>query len=75
LVASIIGVAGAGAKVSITLFQIANALCSVGHEARFVAADTSAILLILTNLSNTLRAKQAVAQEGEEISEAVLVQC
>jgi hypothetical protein len=75
LIASIIGVAGAGAKVSITLFQIASAIGSAANEVRFVAADTNALSLVLTNLSKTLREKRAAAQEGEQIAGAVLLMC
>ncbi|KAL9615634.1 MAG: hypothetical protein Q9160_009361 [Pyrenula sp. 1 TL-2023] len=76
LVASIIGVAGAGAKVSLTLFQIANALGSAADEVRFIAADTNALSLVLTNLSNVLRVRRAIAaSEGEEIAGATLLLC
>jgi hypothetical protein len=75
LIASIIGVAGAGAKISITLFQIASAIGSAGNEVRFVAADTNALSLVLTNLSRTLRDNRAAAQEGEQIAGAVLLMC
>jgi hypothetical protein len=75
LIASIIGVAAAGAKTSITLFQIASAIGSAAYEVRFVAADTSALSLVLTNLSNTLQARKAVGNEGEQITGAVLLLC
>jgi hypothetical protein len=75
LIASITGLAGAGAKISITLFQIASAIGSAGSEVRFVAADTNALSLVLTNLSKTLREKRAAAQEGEQLAGAVLLMC
>jgi hypothetical protein len=65
LIASIVQIAGIGAKVSITLFQIASALGSAGYEVRFVAADISALSLVLTHLSalfeggNRQRAKES----------------
>ncbi len=55
LIAAAVGVASTGAKISITLFQIASTLGSAGYEVRFVAADTSALSMVLTTLSNTPR--------------------
>ena len=75
LIASIIGVAGAGARISITLFKMANTLGSAGHEVRFVAADTNALSLVLTNLSRTLKQKRVAAEEGEENATAILILC
>jgi hypothetical protein len=72
LIASIINVTGTGAKISITLFQIASALGSAGYDVQFVAADISALSMVVTTLSKTLRAKRASEDEGEQIAGAVV---
>lgn len=51
LIASIIGVADAGAKTSLTLFRVASELGFAAYEIRLIAADTNALLAVLTNLS------------------------
>jgi hypothetical protein len=75
LIASIVGVATLGSKISITLFQLASAFGSAASDVRFVAADTSALALVLTNLSNTLRARESRDSDGEQIAGAVLLLC
>jgi hypothetical protein len=75
LIASIVQIAGIGAKVSITLFQFASALGSAGYDVRFVAADISALSLVLTHLSDTLRGRKSTESEGEQIAGAVVLLC
>lgn len=75
LIASIIGVAGAGAKVSLTLFKIASQLGAAADEVRLVAGDASALSLVLTLLSNTLKARRANADDGEQIAGALVSLC
>ena len=41
LIASIIGVAGAGAQLSIALFQVAQSIGAAGQETRVIAAEIS----------------------------------
>ncbi|KAJ4357665.1 Vesicle-Associated Membrane Protein 8 [Didymosphaeria variabile] len=53
-VASLIGIAGLGAKVSITLHKVVSTLNSAQNDARLIAADISIFTCTLTQLSKTI---------------------
>jgi hypothetical protein len=53
-VASLIGIASLGAKVSLTLHKVASTLQSAQADARLIAADISIFTCTLTQLSKTI---------------------
>lgn len=59
VIASIIGLAGAGIQVSIALFDLADRIGSAGEEVRLVAIE-------LTLFSNVLEAVRVALDDGEK---------
>lgn len=53
-VASLIGIASLGAKVSLTLHQVVSTLQSAQNDARLISADISIFTCTLTQLSKTI---------------------
>jgi hypothetical protein len=58
-IASIIGVAGAGAKLSIVLFEFASTVGSAGHEVRQIGIEISLFCSVLKQLQSTLTKAKA----------------
>ena len=58
-IASIIGVAGAGAKLSIVLFEFASTVGSAGLEVRQIGIDISLFCSVLKQLQSTLTKAKA----------------
>jgi len=50
-IASIVGVAGAGAKLSIVLFEFASTVSSAGQEVRQIGIEISLFCSVLKQLS------------------------
>lgn len=53
-IASIVGIAGAGAKLSIVLFEFASSVGSAGVEARQIGTEISLFCSVLKQLQSTL---------------------
>jgi hypothetical protein len=53
-IASIVGVAGAGAKLSIVLFEFASTVSSAGQEVRQIGIEISLFCSVLKQLQSTL---------------------
>jgi hypothetical protein len=75
LVASIIGLAGAGAKLALILFQIADSIGSAGREARAVATEVSLFSQSLNAVSKCLEKKHEERNCLNEIAVVVTKAC
>jgi len=53
-IASIVGVAGAGAKLSIVLFEFASTVSSAGQEVKQIGIEISLFCSVLKQLQSTL---------------------
>jgi len=58
-IASIIGIIGAGAKVSISLYDFASSVGQAGTEVRIIATEISLFCSVLGQLKNTLSKAKA----------------
>ena len=75
LVASIIGIAGAGAKLALALYQFADAIGSAGHEARTIATEVSLFSQSLSAVSKSLDRKSSKDESLKDVAEAVTKAC
>jgi hypothetical protein len=75
LVASIVGVAGAGTKLALTFYQIADALGTADQEVRVIAAETSAFSHVLSSVSKSLEGDTTAAAESRPIAKTILILC
>ena len=75
LVASIIAVAGAGAKLATIFFHIADRLGSADQEVRVIATEVSVFSQVLGSVSKSLEGDTSVAAQGRSIAKTILVLC
>lgn len=75
LVSAIIALAGAGAKLGIQLYAIADSVGSAGREARMIAAEVSVFSQSLTALSKTLERRTSEGERLQEIAQSLLNGC
>lgn len=75
-VASLIGIASLGAKVSITLHKVVSTLHSAEKDARLIAADISVFACTLTQLSKTISdCRVPEAAQLFEIAQSLVPAC
>jgi len=76
-IASIIGIAGAGAKLSIVLFEFASAVGSAGQEVRQIAIEISLFCSVLKQLQSTLAKAKAFrySLSAIETTQEILDRC
>ncbi|KAE8449897.1 hypothetical protein EG329_007374 [Mollisiaceae sp. DMI_Dod_QoI] len=76
-IASIIGVAGAGAKLSIMLFEFASTVGSAGQEVTQIAIEISLFCSVLKQLRSTLTKARAYrySLSALETTQEILGQC
>jgi hypothetical protein len=76
-IASIVGVAGAGAKLSIVLFEFASTLGSAGREVRQIGIEISLFCSVLKQLQSTLTKAKAYrySLSAIETTEEILKRC
>ncbi|KAK5119969.1 hypothetical protein LTR85_007045 [Meristemomyces frigidus] len=75
LVASIIGLAGSGAKLALSLYSIADSIGSAGREARIIAAEVSLFSQSLTALSKSLKRRTSQTSKLCETAQVLMVSC
>ncbi|KAH7314197.1 hypothetical protein BKA65DRAFT_516323 [Rhexocercosporidium sp. MPI-PUGE-AT-0058] len=75
LLASIIGIAGAGAKLSKGLWDVAKAFGSAGKDVKLVATEINTLCRVFTQLGNTLKGESAATQNAERLAGDVLDIC
>lgn len=75
LIASILAIAGAGAKISLGLYEFASDIGSAGKEVRFIARDTNAFSQALTSLSQVLNGGTASSERARLIVGDLIVLC
>jgi len=75
LIASIIGIASAGAKLSKGLWDVAKAFGSAGKDIKLVASEISALCRVFTQLGNTLKGESAATVNAERLAGDVLEMC
>lgn len=76
-IASIIGVAGAGAKLSIVLFEFASTVGSAGQEVKQIGIEISLFCSVLKQLQSTLNKAKAYRYSltAIETTAEILDQC
>jgi hypothetical protein len=76
-IASIIGVAGAGAKLSIVLFEFASTVGSAGHEVKQIGIEISLFCSVLKQLESTLAKAKAYrySLSAIETTQQILNRC
>lgn len=76
-IASIIGIAGAGAKLSIVLFEFASAVGSAGQEIRQIGIEISLFCSVLKQLQSTLAKAKAFrySLSAIETTQEILDRC
>ncbi|KAL2072028.1 hypothetical protein VTL71DRAFT_11371 [Oculimacula yallundae] len=75
LIASIIGIAGAGAKISKGLWDVAKAFGSAGKDVKLVASEISTLCRVFTQLGKTLTGESEAARNAERLAGDVLEMC
>lgn len=76
LIASIIGVAGAGAKLSILIFDFASTIGTAGHELQDISTEISLLCSVLRQLENVLsHAHFRYSNAAVDASERILRKC
>lgn len=75
LVASLITLAGATAKLAETLLKAVNILQSAQMEARYIAMDISTLSSTLTQLSQVLEISHSKTDKLREITAVLIVAC
>jgi predicted NACHT family NTPase len=75
LITSITTVAGASAKLSLTLFQLADSIGSAGHEARLVGTEISLFSQSLNAVSKSLGRQSAESARLQEIAVVLYDAC
>ena len=76
-IASIIGVAGAGAKLSIMLFEFASTAGSAGQEVKRIGIEISLFCSVLKQLQSTLTKAKAYrySLSALETTQEILDRC
>jgi hypothetical protein len=76
-IASIIGVAGAGAKLSIVLFEFASTVGSAGQEIKQIGIEISLFCSVLKQLESTLTKAKAYrySLSAIETTQEILDRC
>jgi Ras association (RalGDS/AF-6) domain len=77
LIASIIGVATTGAKLSLILYQFADAVGSAARDVRIVASEISLFCSVLRQLDSTLQKAKAARYSLTALAaaEAIMAEC
>lgn len=75
LVASIIALAGTGAKISLTLFAVADSIGSAARDARTIAREISGFSNALAAMSRCLERKTARSEQLREIALVLAEDC
>lgn len=75
LAASIVSIAGAGAQLSLSLYNIADSIGSAGIEARLIASEASLFSHCLTHFSKVLKPRDKGNDELHEVAHGVVKEC
>jgi Ras association (RalGDS/AF-6) domain len=77
LIASIVGVAATGAKLSLLLYQFADAVGSAARDVRVVATEISLFCSVLQQLDSTLQKAKAARYSLTALAaaEAIMIEC
>jgi hypothetical protein len=75
LAAAIVGLAGAAVKLSMTLFEVADAVGSAGRQARMVATEVSLLSQALRELSRGLKKKISKRRSIEKTTRQLVRSC
>jgi len=77
LIASILGVASAGAKLSLTLYQFADIVGNAATEVRDIASEISLFCSVLRQLDSTLQRAKATRYSLTALAtaEAIMAEC
>ena len=75
LVGSVIALAGAGAKLCMTLYTIADGVGSAGREARIIASGVAFFSQSLTAVSKILERETSEAARLHDIAQHLIPEC
>lgn len=76
LIASIVGIAGAGAKLSITIFDFASTMGNAGRELQDISTEISLLCSVLKQLEVVLaHAHFRSSPAARDTSEKILTKC
>lgn len=75
LIASVVGIAGAGAKLSIALYQIASTIGNAGNEVETIAREFNLFSSALLHLSEAYGLDTAVSDTARRITEDLVSVC
>lgn len=75
LVASILGIAGAGAKLSIGLYEVASAIGDTGREVRAIAKELTGFSSVLRHFASVIRSNPNPPDQARRLAEDLIASC